>query len=71
MTHAANQPAPEQGRFRRALTAAGAFIDSLDYSSFDYTLERIAALEGELARLKEELRQSRDSATGPRNGLEH
>ena len=62
MTHAANQSAPQQGIFRRALAAAGAFLEALDYSSFDYTIDRIAQLEGEVGRLREEVRQGR---TGP------
>ena len=48
----------------------------MDYTSIDYTLDRIERLERELEQLKEELRQSRD--TGPVDarkcsaaGLEH
>ena len=48
----------------------------MDYTSFDYTLDRIERLEREVGQLKEELRQSRD--TGPADahngsaaGLEH
>ena len=54
------QTAPEQGIVRRVLAAIGAFLQALDYTSFDYTLDRIALLERELERVKEELRQSRD-----------
>jgi hypothetical protein len=60
MTDTANHLVPEQGKFRRALAAVGAFLQSLDYTSFDYTLDRIERLEREVGRLKEELRQSRD-----------
>jgi len=35
----------------------------LDYTGFDYTLDRIEGLERELARLKEELRQSREASS--------
>jgi hypothetical protein len=35
----------------------------MDYTGFDYTLDRIERLEREVGQLKEELRQSRD--TGP------
>lgn len=54
------QTAPEQGIVRRALAAIGAVLQALDYTSFDYTLDRIALLERELERVEEELRQSRD-----------
>jgi hypothetical protein len=61
MTHAANPSVPEQGKFRRALAAFWAFLQSLDSTGFDYTLDRIEHLEREVGRLKEELRQSRNS----------
>jgi hypothetical protein len=60
MTDTANHLVPEQWKFRRALAAIFVWIEAMDYSSFDYTLER---LEREVGQLKEELRQSRD--TGP------
>jgi HAMP domain-containing protein len=60
MTHVANHSVPVQGKFRRALAAVGTFLQSLEYSSFDYTHDRIERLEREVGRLKEELRQSRD-----------
>jgi hypothetical protein len=63
MTDTANHLVPEQGKFRRALAAVFAWIEAMDYSSFDYTLDRIERLKREIGRLKEELRQSRD--TGP------
>ncbi len=59
MTHTANHSIPEQGKFRRALAAAWAFLQRLESASFDYTLDRIERLEREVGRLKEELRQSR------------
>jgi uncharacterized protein (UPF0335 family) len=48
----------------------------MDYSSFDYTLDRIERLEREVGQLKEELRQIRDTApvdahNGSAAGLEH
>lgn len=61
MTNTANQPVPEQGKFSRALAAVFAWIEAMDYTNFDYTLDRIERLEREVARLKEELRQSRDA----------
>jgi HAMP domain-containing protein len=60
MTHTANHSIPEQGKLRRAVAAVGAFLQSLDYTSFDYTLDRIERLEREVGRLKEEMRQGRD-----------
>jgi hypothetical protein len=64
MTHTANYAAPEPGKFRRALAAAWAFLQAMDSTSFDYTLDRIECLEREVGRLKEELRQSRDPGGG-------
>jgi hypothetical protein len=48
---------PKQGKFRRALAAVGAWLQALDC-----TLDRTERLERELARLKEELRQSRNAS---------
>jgi len=76
MTDTANHLVPEQGRFRRALAAVISWVQALDNSSFDYTLDRIEHLEREVGRLKEELRQSRDprpidAHQGRATGLEH
>jgi hypothetical protein len=76
MTDTANHLVPEQGKFRRALAAAFVWIEAMDYSSFDYTLDRIERLEREVGELKEELRQSRDTGpidahNGSAAGLEH
>jgi putative transposase len=60
MTHAANPSVREQEKFRRALAAFWAFLQSLDSTGFDYTFDRIEHLEREVGRLKEELRQSRN-----------
>ena len=64
MTHTANLTTPKPGKFRRVLAAAWAFLQAMESTSFDYTLDRIERLEGEVARLKEELRQSRDPGAG-------
>ncbi len=76
MTDTANHLVPEQGKFHRALATFFAWFQRLDYTSFDYTLDRIERLEREVVQLREELRQSRD--TGPTDahndsaaGLEH
>src|SRR5229473_5263439 len=63
MPDTAIDPIPKQGKFRRALAAAGAWLQALDYTGFDYTLDRIEGLEQELARQKEELRQSREASS--------
>ena len=60
MTHTANHSVPEQGKLGRALAAVWAFLQSMESTSFDYTLDRIERLEREVGRLKEEMRQSRD-----------
>jgi HAMP domain-containing protein len=76
MTATANHLVPQRGKLRRALAAAFAWIEAMDYTSFDYTLDRIERLEREVGELKEELRQSRDTApsilyNGRVAGLEH
>ena len=76
MTDTANHLVPEQGKLRRALAVVFSWLQAMEYTSVDYTLDRIERLERELGQLKEELRQSRD--TGPVDarhdsaaGLEH
>jgi hypothetical protein len=64
MTHTANYAVPEPGKFRRALAAAWAFLQAMESTSFDYTLDRIERLEREVARLNDELRQSRNPEAG-------
>ena len=76
MADTANHLVPEQGKFRRALAAVSVWIEAMDYSSFDYTCDRIDRLEQEVEQLKEELRQSRDTGPvdahkGSAAGLEH
>jgi hypothetical protein len=63
MTDTANQLLPEQGKLRHALAAVFGWIEAMEYTSFDYILDRIERLEQEVGQLKEEVRQSRD--TGP------
>jgi hypothetical protein len=63
MTDTANHLVPEQGKLRRALAVVFSWLQAMEYTSVDYTLERIERLERELGQLKKELRQSRD--TGP------
>ena len=63
MANTANRLVPEQGKLRRALAVVFARLQAMEYTSFDYTLDRIERLEREVGQLKEELRQSRN--TGP------
>ena len=67
MTDTANHMDQEQGKFRRALAAIFAWVQAMEYTSFDYTLDRIERLEREVEQLKKELRQSR--RYGPRRYL--
>lgn len=64
MTQTANNSVSEQGIFRRAFAIAWAFLQSLDSTGFDYTLDRIERLEREVGLMKEELRQIRAPGTG-------
>ena len=64
MAHTANHSVPEQGKFRRAVAAVWAFLQAMDSTSFDYTLDRIERLEREVGRLKEEVRQNRNPEAG-------
>jgi hypothetical protein len=63
MPDTANHLVPERGKLRRALAVVFAWLQAMEYTGFDYTLDRIEGLEREVGQLKEELRQSR--GTGP------
>ena len=63
MTDTASHLVPEQGKFRRALAAVFSWLQAMESTSFDYTLDRIEHLEREVEQLRKELRQGRD--TGP------
>jgi len=76
MTDTANHLVPVQGKLRRALAVFFGWLQAMEYTSFDYTLDRIEHLEREVGRLKEELRQGRDTGpvdahNGSAAGLEH
>ena len=62
MSTTANRLVPQPGKLRRALATVFAWIEAMDYTSFDYALDRIERLEREMEELKEELSQSRDAA---------
>jgi len=61
MTYTANHPVAEQGKLRRALASVFSFLQAMESTPFDYTLDRLERLEREVGELKEELRQSRKS----------
>jgi hypothetical protein len=52
MPDTAIDPIPKQGICRRALATVDAWLQALDYTGFDYTLDRTERLERELAQLK-------------------
>jgi len=56
MANKANHLVPEQGKLRRALATVLAWLQAMDYSSFDYTHDRIEHLEREVRQLKQKLR---------------
>ena len=61
MTNIANHLIPREGRFRRALAVVVSWLQAMEYTSFDYTLDRIERLEQEVGELKKELRRSRET----------
>jgi hypothetical protein len=72
----ANHLVPEQGKLRRALATVFAWLQAMESTGFDYTLDRIELLEREVEQVKKELRQSRDTRLVDANkdsaaGLEH
>ncbi len=64
MTHTATHAVPEPGKSRRAVAAVRAFLQAMESTSVDYTLDRIERLEREVGRLKEELRRNRNPEAG-------
>jgi hypothetical protein len=52
MTDTANHRVPEQGKLRRALAVVFAWLQAMEYTGFDYTLDRIECLEREVGQLK-------------------
>ena len=63
MTDTANHMIPGPGKLRRALSFVWAWLQNMEYSGFEYTMDRMEHLERQVGQLKEELRQIRD--TGP------
>jgi hypothetical protein len=58
----ANNLVPNKGKLWRFAATVGAWLEALDYSSFDYTQDRIDRLERKVVELTEELRHSRASS---------
>ncbi len=48
----------KKSMLRRFMDHLIAWGDAMDYSGFDYTLDRIAGLEKQIAELRDELRRS-------------
>ena len=63
LTHISTHSVKEPGIIRRAFAAFWAFLEALESGGAGYTFDRIERLEGEVGRLKEELRQCRDPRT--------
>lgn len=55
----------EPGVFRRFLKKVAIWEEALNYSGFDYTFDRINAVERELAALKDRVRQLEASGHEP------
>jgi len=65
LTDPANNLGPNKGKLWRFVATVGAWLQALDYTSFDYTQDRIDRLERKVVEVTEELRQSR--ASSPRD----
>ena len=65
MTGTANKLVRKQGKLWGFVATFGAWLQALDYTSFDYTQDWIDLLERKVAALTEELRASR--ASSPRD----
>ena len=61
----ATDTAGEPGLFRRLLKKVAIWEEALNYSGFDYTFDRLANVERELAALKDRMRQLEASRQGP------
>jgi hypothetical protein len=53
------------GAFRRLMNKVARWSEAMDYSGFDYTLDRIAFVERELAEIKDRMRQFEASRHEP------
>ena len=50
--------APKAGLFARFWAGLSAFVEALDYTGFDYALDRIGNAEREITRLKDLLERA-------------
>lgn len=55
------------GAFRRLMNKLAGWSEAMDYSGADYTLDRMASFERELAELKDRMRQLEASRHEPRD----
>jgi hypothetical protein len=53
------------GAFRRLMNKVARWSEAMDYSGVDYTLDRIAFIERELAEIKDRMRQFEASRLEP------
>jgi len=65
MTGTANNLLRKQGKLWRFVAILGAWLEALDYTTSDYTRDRIDLLERNVAKLTEELRNG--LASSPRD----
>ena len=56
------------GAFRRLMNKVARWSQALDYSGIDYTFDRLAFIERELAALKDRMRQFEASRHEPTDG---
>ena len=59
MTDTAINLVPKQGKLHRLMYAVFVWLQALEYTSLDYTNDRIYELERKVAELTEKLRASR------------
>jgi hypothetical protein len=53
------------GALRRLLNKVATWSEAMDYSGFDYTLDRLAVVQRELAEIKDRMRQLEASRHEP------
>ena len=53
------------GPFRRLMNKVATWSEALDYSGIDYTFDRLAFIERELAEIKDRMRQFEESRREP------
>ena len=69
MTDTANHLIPEQRKFRRALAGIWAFLQAMESGPSGFTFDRIEGLEREIRRLRDEVRQIRNSMPADANNV--